>query len=140
MKQLMSGGRQMKKPTRNISVLVVEDEPSLNEAYIEILKAKGIVAEGSFNGVEALEKLKTMRPDVILLDLKMPKMGGIEFLAVFSKLTPKRTSKVIIFSNYDKQSEIDEAFSLGATKYMLKAWASPKELVKVILETVQKTV
>ncbi len=128
----------MKKTAKKkLSVLVVEDEQSLNAAFMFILKADDIVAETAFNGVEALEKLDTFDPDLILLDLKMPKMNGIEFLEAFAKLQPKRRAKVIVFSNYNEQSEIDKAFSLGASKYMLKAWASPQELLKVVHEIAQ---
>jgi CheY-like chemotaxis protein len=126
----------MKKVAKDISVLVVEDEPTLNAAYIRILESGKIQAQASFNGEEALAKLEEMDPDIILLDLKMPKMSGLEFLATFSKMKPQRKAKVIIFSNYDKQAEIKEAFALGASKYMLKAWASPKELLRVIEEVV----
>jgi CheY-like chemotaxis protein len=126
----------MKKVAKDINVLVVEDEPTLNAAYMRILESGHMQSQASFNGEEALAKLEKMDPDVILLDLKMPKMSGLEFLANFAKMKPPRKAKVIIFSNYDKQAEIQEAFKLGATKYMLKAWASPKELLKVIEETV----
>jgi CheY-like chemotaxis protein len=126
----------MKKIAKDISVLVVEDEPTLNAAYIRILESGKMQAQASFNGEEALAKLEEMDPDIILLDLKMPKMSGLEFLATFGKMKPQRKAKVIIFSNYDKQTEIQEAFKLGAAKYLLKAWASPKELISVIEETV----
>jgi CheY-like chemotaxis protein len=126
----------MKKVAKDISVLVVEDEPTLNAAYVRILESGKMEAQSSFNGEEALARLEEMDPDVILLDLKMPKMSGLEFLATFAKMKPQRKAKVIIFSNYDKQAEIKEAFKLGASKYMLKAWASPKELIKIIQETV----
>lgn len=126
----------MKKVAKDISVLVVEDEPTLNAAYIRILESAKLQALASFNGEEALARLEEFDPDIILLDLKMPKMSGLEFLATFAKMKPQRKAKVIIFSNYDKQAEIEEAFKLGASKYMLKAWASPKELIKVIEETV----
>jgi DNA-binding NarL/FixJ family response regulator len=126
----------MSKLLKNVKVLVVEDEMALNAAYVTILESENIKVETSFNGKEALEKIKEVQPDVILLDLKMPKMSGIEFLEAFSKLKPKLKSKVIVFSNYDKQDDIKDAFSLGASKYMLKAWASPTEIVKLIKETV----
>ncbi len=126
----------MDKALKDINVLVVEDEKDLNEAYVAILKSQKIKVESSFNGKEALECLKKFKPDIILLDLRMPTMGGIEFLTKINKLKPKLKSKIIIFSNYDKQDEIKDAFDLGASKYMLKAWASPNELIKVIKETV----
>jgi DNA-binding NarL/FixJ family response regulator len=129
--QKESKGRQ--KP---IHVLIVEDEPTLNQAYVTILQAAGgISVDTSFNGQEALDKIAVQQPDVILLDLRMPQMDGIEFLKRFSSVNKPAKTKIIVFSNYDEKEEIDAAFSLGATRYMLKAWASPKELVKLIRET-----
>ncbi|HSW80153.1 MAG TPA: response regulator [Candidatus Saccharimonadales bacterium] len=126
----------MNKSKQAISVLIVEDEPSLNDAYKRILESERIDVRSSFNGREALDELKSMQPDVILLDLKMPVMDGIEFLQKLPKTKAAGKAKVIIFSNYDEQAEIKDAFALGATKYMLKAWASPSEVVKVVKEVV----
>lgn len=112
-------------------VLIVEDEALLNEAYQTILGKEGFDHKSAYNGEEALKILEDFTPDVILLDLRMPKMNGIEFLKAFDDAKKKHV-KIIIFSNYDVQKEIDEAFALGATRYMLKAWATPKELVRVV--------
>lgn len=119
---------------KDLQVMIIEDEQLLNEAYARVLSAANIALLRAYNGKEALEILKKEQPDIILLDLRMPVMDGIEFL---KKLKPKDTmpdTKIIVFSNYDDQHEIDEAFSLGAMHYMLKAWATPDELVKLIRE------
>jgi two-component system response regulator (stage 0 sporulation protein F) len=119
---------------KDLQVLIVEDEQLLNEAYARVLSAANISLLRAYNGKEALEVLRNEKPDIILLDLRMPVMDGIEFL---KKLQPKDNlpdTKIIVFSNYDDQHEIDEAFSLGAMHYMLKAWATPDELVKLIRE------
>jgi DNA-binding NarL/FixJ family response regulator len=119
---------------KDLQVLIIEDEQLLNEAYARVLTAANISLLRAYNGKEALDILKTEKPDIILLDLRMPVMDGIEFL---KKLQPKENlpeAKIIVFSNYDDQKEIDEAFSLGAMHYMLKAWATPDELVKLIRE------
>lgn len=116
-------------------VLIVEDEKLLNEAYELVLKKEGHTVSKAFNGEEALEVIKKSVPDLILLDLRMPKMDGVTFL---HKLMPAKNypdMKIIIFSNYDEQKEIDEAFEYGATRYILKAWSSPTELIKVVKET-----
>lgn len=113
------------------TILIVEDEITLNEAYSFVLKKEKFHTFSAFNGKEALAVLDKENVDLILLDLRMPKMNGLEFL---QKLRKKRGTppKIIIFSNYDNQKEIDKAFKYGADKYMLKAWASPKELVKLV--------
>lgn len=117
------------------NILIVEDEKALNEAYELILKREGHNVAVAFNGQEALEKCKEATPDLILLDLRMPKMDGVEFLknADPSKTMPR--TKIIVFSNYDSHEEIDQAFSLGASRYILKAWSSPAELIKLVSET-----
>jgi DNA-binding response OmpR family regulator len=122
------------------TILVVEDEQTLNEAYVTILKKEGFRVLSAFDGEEALSVAETNDVDLILLDLRMPKVNGIEFLKAFDLESQTHPPIVIVFSNLDMQEEIDEAFSLGATKYMLKAWASPKELVKLVKDnlTVKK--
>jgi CheY-like chemotaxis protein len=118
-------------------ILIVEDEKALNEAYELILKKEGHTVATSFNGQEALEKCKELGPDLILLDLRMPKMDGVEFLKSLQPTKNLPDTKIIIFSNYDSHDEIDSAFELGATRYILKAWSSPAELVKVVNETLE---
>ncbi len=113
-------------------ILVVEDEKTLNSAYQAILEKAGYIVEVAYDGSEALEVLKNFQPDIILLDLKMPTLDGIGFLKEYQALETGPRSKIILFSNYDLQQEIDEAYNLGADKYVLKAWASPKDLLKII--------
>ncbi len=119
-------------------ILVVEDEQTLNEAYEMILSQSGYEVEVAHDGEEALEQTKKFEPDLILLDLRMPRLGGIGFLEKYDlqKLHPK--VKVIVFSNLDTQSEIDQAYKLGAQRYMLKAWASPKELLSIVEDTLKQ--
>lgn len=116
-------------------ILIVEDEKLLNEAYELVLKKEGYDVAAAFNGEEALELFAKHKPDLILLDLRMPKMDGVEFLKQLEAKGKHPELSVIVFSNYDEQKEIDEAFKHGATRYILKAWSSPKELVKVVHET-----
>ncbi len=113
-------------------ILIAEDEKALNDAYVLILKRAKHTVKSALDGAEALKICETFEPDLILLDLRMPHVGGIEFLKQYNIPEKHPNVKVIIFSNLDMQKEIDEAFALGATKYMLKSWASPSELTKMI--------
>lgn len=116
-------------------VLVVEDEQALNNAYKMILEHAGYTVQTAFDGEEALATVHAFRPDVILLDLKMPRKDGIAFLEEYQpKILGSKKPKIIVFSNYDLQDEIDQAFELGADKYVLKAWAAPKDLLKIVSE------
>lgn len=116
-------------------ILIVEDEHSLSEAYQMILRKSGYTVYAAYDGEEALEVAAEHPPTLILLDLRMPRMDGIEFLERYNLLDDHPNVKVIVFSNYDMQKEIDEAYRLGAERYILKAWASPKELLQVVENT-----
>jgi CheY-like chemotaxis protein len=120
---------------KNKTILIVEDEALLSEAYTTILQKENFNTVVAFNGQEALDVLKNQQIDLILLDLRMPKLSGIEFLKTFKQKKGHKLPKTIVFSNYDVQKDIDEAFKYGAERYMLKAWASPRELVKVVNDT-----
>ncbi|HJQ08669.1 MAG TPA: response regulator [Candidatus Saccharimonadales bacterium] len=116
-------------------ILIVEDERSLSDAYKMVLTKAGYTVRTAFDGQDALEVIKEEEPVLILLDLRMPRMDGIEFLRHFNLKEKHPKVKVIVFSNYDMQKEIDEAYRLGAERYILKAWASPKELLQVVQNT-----
>lgn len=117
--------------SKKAQILIVEDEVLLNEAYETVLKHEGYQVFCAFNGEEALKILEKNDPDLILLDLRMPKMDGLTFLAELQK-RKHPDYKIIVFSNYDVQKDIDSSFDLGATHYVLKAYASPKELARIV--------
>lgn len=113
-------------------ILVVEDDVALNEAYNTILHSANYEVKTAFNGKEALEVTSGYEPDIIFLDLRMPVMDGIEFLKEYNQKEKHPKVKVIVFSNYDMQREVDEAYELGAERYVLKALASPNEVIKLV--------
>lgn len=120
-----------------MGILIVEDDKDLSDAYEIILSSAGYSVHLAENGQEALDTLaRDGDPDVIFLDLRMPVMDGIEFLERYHPGEHLGTT-IIVFSNYDAQKEVDEAFRLGAHRYVLKAKASPRALVKIVegLET-----
>lgn len=119
----------------NPTILVVEDDAALRDAYHTILSSAGYPTFAASNGEEALALAKKEEPDLIFLDLRMPVLDGIGFLRAYKLKKRHPRVKVIVFSNYDMQQEVDEAYELGAERYVLKAWASPKELVKIVTDT-----
>lgn len=108
-------------------VLIIEDNETLNEAYKLILERDGHDVDTAFNGEEGLEKVKKKTPDLILLDMLMPKMDGLEFLRHFKPETMPQTT-IIILSNLNEDEQVEEARKLGAHRYILKANTSPREL------------
>ena len=122
----------VKKPA---TILIVEDENALNEAYQIILRTAGYQVYSAYDGEDALEKAAAHEPDLILLDLRMPHMDGLNFLRHYELRIHHPKVRVVVFSNYDIQKDIDEAYNQGADRYILKAWASPKELLKIVADT-----
>ncbi len=122
-------------------ILVVEDDHDLNNAYCVILKHAGHEVVAAFDGQEALEKLTNFEPELILLDLLMPVMGGLEFLQQWN--TPKRKNKdikVLIFTNMENSPEVAEAYKLGAHRCIIKSWTAPHNLAMVVSESLRADV
>ena len=116
-----------------MNILIVEDDEDLNKAYQMIISSAGHNVSSAFDGKQALEMISSgLNPDIIFLDLRMPVMDGIGFLKEYD--VASHDSTVVVFSNYDAQDEVDEAFSLGAHRYVLKARAAPKELLRIIAD------
>lgn len=114
------------------SVLIVEDDRDLREAYVMILQSEGIDVHSAENGQVALNTIQSHGfPGIIFLDLRMPVMDGIAFLQEFNAPSHPET-EVVVFSNYDAKNEIDKAYELGAKRYVLKARAAPKELIRIV--------
>ena len=113
------------------NILIVEDDKDLNNAYTIILNKEGYHVESAFDGQEALDKLKTFEPDLILLDLLMPIKSGLEFLQQFDA-TKYPDTKLVIFTNLDNSPEIHQAFKLGADQCIVKAGTSPAGLIEVV--------
>lgn len=121
--------------TKQPKLLIVEDDVDLNDAYRMILSSAGYEVAQAFNGEEALKYIQQNGdPRIIFLDLRMPVMNGIEFLEHYDAPQHKDTT-VIVFSNYDAQKEVDKAYNLGAHRYVLKARAAPKELIRIVEDT-----
>jgi CheY-like chemotaxis protein len=110
------------------NVLVIEDNKTLNQAYKLILQREGHEVRVAYNGKEGLELVKITDPELILLDMLMPVMNGVEFLEHYKPADHPKT-KIIILSNLNEDSEVQHALKLGAQKYILKASTSPQELI-----------
>ena len=119
-------------------ILVVEDDRDLNNAYGIILKNEGHEVVSALDGKQALEKVKDFSPDLILLDLLMPVMGGLEFLQHYDLLHEHDKVKVLIFTNMENSPEVEEAYKLGAHRCIIKSWTAPHNLAKVVTDSLNE--
>jgi PleD family two-component response regulator len=119
-------------------VLIVEDDQTINSAYRQILTKEGHDVEIAFNGEEALSVVEKFRPDIILLDILMPKVNGLEFLEQYDVLHKHKDTIVVILSNLGMDEEIRRAMELGAYKYIIKAHMGPSELAVLVNHLMNK--
>ena len=114
-------------------ILIVEDEPSLNQMYKLKFEKEGFITETADNWFNALMKIQNFTPDIILLDIMMPDIDGFKTLNIIRQQTSLDT-KIIIFSNLNKKEDIDKAFDLWADEYLIKADITPKQAVEKVRE------
>lgn len=115
-------------------ILIIEDEIILAEMYKEKFQEAGFKTDFVLSSEEALSFLKKKRPDLILLDILLPRENGICFLKKLKKNKAISEIPVVAFSNYDEPKAKKEAFELGVKAYLIKTQYTPQEL----LEKIQK--
>ncbi len=119
------------------SILIIEDDSLLQSAYVTVLKANGYRVDAASDGLEGLEKARTSKPDVILLDMLMPNLNGLEFLQKYNMKQTSPLTKIIVFSNMSVPSDVKDAMNLGATKYLTKSSFTPKEISEIIKDILE---
>ena len=102
-------------------VLLVEDDRFLRRACEISLRQRGFAVTTAANGEEALRNVRAEPPDLILLDLLMPKMTGIEVLKTLRAEEATREIRVLILSNSSREQDVEEIKTLGVSGYFVKA-------------------
>ncbi len=120
--------KKIKKP----KLLIVEDDEFLVDLLLEGFSDQKIEIEVAYDGEKALEKVKEVKPDLILLDILLPKIDGFEVLKRLKE--DKSTAKipVVILSNLGQKEEIQRGYKLGAVDFLVKASFSLEEVVKKV--------
>lgn len=115
-------------PTDGLSVMVVDDSPSVRLMMSRMLQKQGWVVHTANNGIEAFEKLVTMTapPSVILSDIEMPKMGGFEFIGALRDQETFKDIPVIFISSRSGDANREHGLAAGATHYLTKPYEESK--------------
>lgn len=113
-------------------IILVEDDTVLREVLAEKLEKSGYIVDRAEDGVVALEKMHIARPDCALLDILMPRKGGIQVLEEMRADANLRDVSVIIISNSGQPVEIGRAKELGAKDFLIKAVFDPNEVLKKV--------
>lgn len=109
-------------------ILLVEDDRFLRRACEASLRQRGFTVIAAADGEEGLRQARAEHPDLILLDLLMPKLAGVEVLRALKADPETKAIPVLILSNSSHEQDVSEVISLGAVDYWVKADLSLKEL------------
>ena len=115
-------------------ILIVDDNLQLLKMHQKILSFAGYEVEVAKDGKEGLEKVKSGKPSVILLDIMMPEMDGLEVLEILKSDQETKTIPVIMLSNLSDEVHAQEAVKKGAVKYFIKGDSDPSQIAEVIKE------
>jgi len=119
-------------------ILLIEDEKDLIKMYERKLSQEGFNVVVAMEAREGLRVVKKEKPDLIILDILLPRENGIYFLERLRKLPEVFSIPVFAFSNYDDPMTKKRAIELGAKDYLIKTNHTPKEVVKRIKSYLKK--
>lgn len=116
---------------QNIKILLIEDDPFLLNMYSTKFEIEGFQIITADNGEDGLKEIFNTKPDIVLLDILMPKMDGLEVLEHIQKANDQDIKKipVILLTNLNQQEDIEKGMKLGAVDYLIKAHFMPSEVV-----------
>jgi len=114
-------------------ILIAEDDFFIRDIYSQIFLNAGYSVDVAVDGLDALEKVKLTVYDIILLDIMMPKMSGLDALRALRELTPPHKDiPVFIITNLGQENVIEEAFKIGMDGYIIKSQVTPQQIVNEI--------
>ena len=118
-------------------ILFVEDDPTLQKTLCLSLEKEGYEVKPAMDGEIGLSTAKEMKPDLILLDLILPKLDGFEVLAELKKDEATKDILVIVLTNLETTEDIQKALNLGATTYLVKANYDLKDVLEKVKSSIK---
>lgn len=119
-------------------ILIIEDDPFLGDVLVQKLSKEGFDILLSKDGKEGLERIKSVHPDLVLLDIILPSMNGYEILEEKQKDSAIKEVPVIIISNSGQPVEINRALALGVKDYLVKAQFDPEDVLTKVRDQFRK--
>ena len=117
---------------QNKKILLVEDEDFIRDLYVRQLTKEGFLVKSAPDGQTGLNLLKTESFDLLLLDIMLPGMNGLQLLREFKTQNPNSPMVTILLTNLGQEAVIKEGFELGAQAYLIKASYTPDQVVSEV--------
>lgn len=122
--------------SKTINILIVEDDVFLADLYKTKFALEGFKVSVAYDGEKGLDLARKVLPDVILLDLVLPKMTGFEILAALKSENATKNIPIILLTNLSQKTDVEKGLKLGANDYLIKAHFMPSEVVEKIKKLV----
>jgi CheY-like chemotaxis protein len=119
-------------------ILLIEDDGLMSRMYGRLFTYEGYDVEIAADGEAGFVKAKEFQPDLILLDVMMPRMNGLELIQKLKQDDRTRNIDVILLTNLGIQEKLDEAMSYGAVACITKSNHSPDEVIKLVKDVLSK--
>ena len=119
-------------------IFLLEDDKFLSEMYVTKLTESGFDVETAIDGEEGFRKIKETKPDLVLLDMVLPKKDGFEILAEIKKDAALKNIFVIALTNLGQKEEVEKGMKLGADDYVVKAHFTPTEVAAKVRKFLNK--
>jgi DNA-binding response OmpR family regulator len=119
-------------------ILFIEDESALQKTLGDILREEGYEMISALDGETGLRLAKEKKPELILLDLILPKISGLEVLKKLKEEKETKDIPVIVLTNLEDIKDVDKAIELGAKTYLVKAQYSLEEVVQKIKKALKE--
>ncbi len=125
--------------TKSYKILIIDDDKFLLDMYSIKFSEQGFGVDTALGSEVALEKIdNSLRPDIFLIDLLMPKIDGFQLIEKLRERGIGRESVIIILSNLGQKEDIDRGLNLGVDGYIIKAAATPSEVVAKVIDISKK--
>ncbi|OHA62472.1 MAG: hypothetical protein A3E07_01625 [Candidatus Wildermuthbacteria bacterium RIFCSPHIGHO2_12_FULL_45_9] len=121
----------------NKKILCIEDEAVIQKTLADTFEKSGYQAVSALDGAAGLRLAKETKPDLILLDLILPKMDGFEVLRHLKDDAQTKAIPVIVLTNLEQMQDIQRVLDLGATTYLVKANYNLEELVEMVQKALE---
>ncbi|HSR25132.1 MAG TPA: response regulator [Candidatus Eisenbacteria bacterium] len=125
----MSGGSAI---TGKVHVLLVEDDPTVSDMYRVRLEMDGYRVLVAGDGEAALRMIREVRPELVLLDSRLPRLNGVGVLRALRGDELTRGQAVVMLSAFDERRLVEEGLALGALDWLVKSHVTPTELSAVV--------
>jgi DNA-binding response OmpR family regulator len=119
-------------------ILFIEDESALQKTFRDILEKEGYQMISALDGESGLRLAKSEKPDLILLDLILPRKDGFEVLKELKEDETTRGIPVIVLTNLEDIQSVERAIGLGATTYLVKAQYTLEEVIQKVKKALEK--